>query len=208
MRRPVLALIVSLTLAVAACGGSDTSSDGVLSLETPNADLPAEPNAAATEAPDDETQLIAFSQCMRDNGIDIGDPTVDADGNASFGGLGRLGGGDGDGPPEGIQEAFEECGNLLEGLQLGFQERDFTDFEDTLLELAQCMRENGIDMDDPDFSDFGFGGGDGEGAGGGRGGGPFGNVDLNDPVFEAALEACSDIISGFGGPGRRFGSGE
>lgn len=206
MRRPLLALIVSLTLAAGACGGSDTSSDGVLSLETPNVDSP-EPDAAATEAPDNETQLIAFSQCMRDNGIDIGDPTVDSDGNASFGGFGRIGG-DGDGPPEGIQEAFEECGNLLEDLQLGFQDRDFTDFEDTLLVLAECMRDNGIDMDDPDFSDFGFGGGDGEGGGGGRGGGPFGDVDFNDPAFQAALEECSDIISGFGGPGRRFGSGE
>ena len=54
--------------------------------------------------------------------------------------------------PKGIREAFEECGDLLDGLNLGFQDRDLTEFQDTFLECcAECMRDNGIEMDDPDF---------------------------------------------------------
>ena len=110
--------------------------------------------------------------------------------------------------PKGIREAFEDCGDLLDGLNLGFQDRDLTEFEDTFLEFAQCMRENGIDMDDPDFSNFGPGGG-GDGGGdapGGRGGGLFGgDLDFNDPAFQEALETCRDVLAGFGRPGGRLG---
>ena len=101
------------------------------------------------------------------------------------------------GPPEGFQDAFDVCGDLLEDLQLGFAGGDQTEFQDQILEFAQCMRDNGYDMDDPDFSAFAPGGG-GDGQGPGAGGGPFGDIDFDDPDFQAAQEACADILAGFG----------
>jgi hypothetical protein len=58
-----------------------------------------------------------------------------------------------------------------------------TDPQDVLLEFAQCMREHGIDVPDPDFS------------GGGPGGGLFGGeIDPDDPDFQAAQQACQPIL--------------
>ena len=88
------------------------------------------------------------------------------------------------------------CPETIEGASLGRRGDDFdaTAFQDTLLEFAACMRDNGYDMPDPDFSNSGGGPGTG-------GGGPFGEVDRSDPDFIAAEEACGDIMAGFRGPG-------
>ncbi len=198
MNRNLPALIAALSLVFVACGtGGDTSS-GVASLEEEGpANAEASTESADVVEVDSEEQLLAFSQCMRDEGIDIGDPTVDADGFVSFGGFRDTVEGDADGGrPEGFPAAIEVCGELLEGLELRGATRDLTEFQDTLLVFAQCMRDNGYDMDDPDLSTFGPGNGN-EG-GPGQGGGPFGDVDFSDPMFIAAQEACGDILDGFG----------
>ena len=70
------------------------------------------------------------------------------------------------GPPTASAWTCPACGELLEGATLGFREGfDRTELEDTLVEYAACMRENGYDMPDPDFS--GSGAGPGAGPGGG-----------------------------------------
>ena len=67
------------------------------------------------------------------------------------------------------------------------------------------MRDNGYEeMPDPDLSSFGT---PGQG-----GGGPFGQLDRDDPDFIAASEECQDILAGFqrgpgGGGGGRGGQG-
>ena len=61
-------------------------------------------------------------------------------------------------------------------------------------------------MDDPDFTL----GGPGSGDEGGQGGGPFGDLDVDDPAFQAAQEACSEILGGLDrvpGAGRPGGGG-
>ena len=57
--------------------------------------------------------------------------------------------------------------------------------EDLLVEYAGCMRDNGVDMPDPDFS-------------GGGGMIDLGIADPNDSTFQAADEACRSILAGFG----------
>jgi len=61
------------------------------------------------------------------------------------------------------------------------------DGEEAMLEWAQCMRDNGIDMDDPQF-----------GADGGRFGfGPGGAAADFDPLsteFQTAMEACGNVL--------------
>ena len=200
MTKKLTLLIAVLALVAAACGGSGSDeADGVASLTDANSALD-DAAAAAEEIPDPvdaELALLAFTQCLREQGIDIDDPTVDSDGNPQ---LTRPDFGEG-GPPEGFREAAQSCQELLEGATLGRQQRDFTQFQDTFLAFASCVRDNGYDMPDPDFSSFGQ-----PGQGPGQGGGVFGAIDREDPTFVAASEACDDILAdigrgGFGGGG-------
>ena len=62
---------------------------------------------------------------------------------------------------------------------------DQTELQDALLGFAQCMRDNGVDMGDPDLRGFGPGGDED-----GQPGGPFGGIDLDDPDVGAAFEVC------------------
>jgi hypothetical protein len=196
------ALLV-VALLMAACGGTAAGSDsGVASLSDSST------TTVAAEA-DPEEAAIAFTECMRENGIDMEDPTVDADGNVipgrptdlpepdGEGGAGEVGPG---ALGEDLQAAFEECGDLLEGTTFGFTGEDQAELEDQLLALAQCLRDQGIDVADPDLS----GGPDivaGEGGDGLRANGPFG-IDFQDPEVQAALDQCQEYVPNFqGGPG-------
>lgn len=212
MRARLLLLPAVLAFAASACGGSDGVGDGVATLESDDPDSTLEVSEQAPDEVDAEQAMLDFAACMRDKGVDIEDPTVDADGNIQFGGL-RPGPGEEEGDFDGdaMREAMEACGEDLEGITLGFGGRsdiDVTEMQDTIVEYAACMRENGYDMADPDFS--------GAGPGSGGGGGPFGEMDPDDPDFVAAQEVCQDILgdtltgSGVGGPppGGEGGGGE
>ncbi len=198
MRNRHLALFAIVAVFVAACGGGESDDTGVASLDRTDATEQEAADAGTAEV-DQEQALIEFTQCMRDNGVDIGDPTVDAEGNASldFQGIdiGAL-------DEEAINAARNACEGHLEGVTLGFNLGDPTELQDMALEFAQCVRDNGYDIDDPDFSGLGGVIDNGDGApGGGAIRNPFGDVDFDDPAFQAALDACSYVLAGFGGPG-------
>ena len=155
----------------------------------------------------DEERLLAFAACMRENGVDFPDPVVEADGTVTFGfrpgggggGLQRLGeiGRDPD-----LPAARDTCAGMLEGLAFGPGQGgfDLIELQDRLLEFAQCMRDNGVDMGDPDLSRFGPGSSDDD-----QPGGPFGVIDLDDPDLSAAFAVCQQQLPQAGGP--RFGGG-
>ncbi len=194
---PGLSLALVFVLLLSACGaaaaddGSDSGSSGgiaTLADDAPSPDDSAGNDATSDDVADTETQLLAFSACMRENGVDMEDPTVDAEGNVQFGRQpGAAIGGQGGVSREEQQAAQEACGELLEGIQLGGGERvDQTELEDQLLEYTSCMRDNGYDMPDPDFSDNGH-----------SGAGPFGDaIDTDDPAFKTAAQSCDGIIGG------------
>ncbi len=196
-----LALLVAvLALVAAACGGS-SEAGGVASLSGDTDTTSAGDDADPAEI-DQEEAVIALTECLREQGVDLEDPSVDSDGNV------RLGQPDLDGiddPREVLGEAFEACEDSLDGVVLGFGRPDDTEIQDTLYEFAACMRDNGYDMPDPDFSSFGPGGGDGSADGEGGVRGPLGDLDLDDPAFQAAQGACEDILAGFGPGGGRLG---
>ena len=197
MRR-LAAILISFTFVIAACGGGDNADGGVASLDDSATSVDTD-DVEEVQIADTEAQLLAFSACMRDQGLDFDDPTVDSDGNIQLQGRRQGGGGQGGGGQggnEGFPEAFQVCGDLLDSLDLGFRDRDNTGQQDAFLEFAECMRGEGIQIQDPDFS---AGGGPGGGPGGG---GIFGDLDPNDPSFEAALETCGDILGNLGGGGR------
>lgn len=204
MKRWSLPVVLALSLFAAACSSADESAAGVATLNDPveaEAEQAASDEAGAASDEDQEQALMEFAQCMRDNGVPMGDPTVDTEGNLSLGGGFR----DVEGlDRETIQGAREICGDLLEGVALGFQQQDRSEFEDLFLEYAECMRDEGY-TDMPDS----FGpGSDGPGSGSPGEEPPF---DFEDPEFIAANEVCQEIFadSGIGrlggGPGRAGG---
>ncbi len=189
--------VLALSLVLAACGSGGGSADGVASLEDPTA------TTTATTAPavSQEDAVISLVECIRAEGIDISDPEVGADGNVDLRSLFRQAE-DGQFDREEMQAALDMCEEELAAVTVGFtRDFDLTEIQDQLVVWAQCMRDNGYDMDDPDLTNFGT-----PGQGGGPGGGPFGDIDPADPDFVSASEACEDVQPGFG-PGGRAGPG-
>lgn len=187
-----LALLVAvLALAAAACTSASGAEVASLSDDEP---VPATGDTPAETDVDDEDAILAFSACMRENGVeDFEDPELDGRGGMSFGFRGD--GGDSL-DMETMRSAMEACQEHLEGLAFGGERVDRSEIEDQLYEFAACMRDNGVDMPDPDFS-----------GGPGEGGGPFISLDADDPEFAAAMEACEEVFGGSLDRGARPGGG-
>ena len=196
MKLKLAILIAALAVIAAAC--DESTDEGVATLSDTDVVVQEAETAAAGA---DEEAILAFAACMRENGVpDFDDPVVNADGSIEFG---RGEGTFADVDRDVMEAAFGTCQEDLEGVAFGPGGGDFdmTDIEDTMVEFAACMRSNGYEMDDPDLSSFGPGG-NGEGESG-EGGGPFGEFNEDDPEFQAAFDACRDILAGFepGGAG-------
>jgi len=152
---------VLLAGALAACGGGGGATDGVATLSNSES---GEATVTTLSSGDTEKALLEWVTCMRGEGVDVPDPTVDADGNLTLRPGNQGGERSGDqqaGPPDrdSLQAATTTCGNPPEGA-LGFNEEDRQSFQESALKLSQCMRDQGItDFPDPDFSNFGPGAG-------------------------------------------------
>ena len=182
-----------MALVAAACGGGADEPGDVASLENAGTSTSQQGiDPATSEQLDTEPAFLGLAQCLRDEGIDVADPTVDAEGNVDLQGIFAAAE---DLDQAEIEAATEACSEYLEDVVPTFSDFDFTELQDDLLEFAGCMRDNGYDMPDPDFSNFGIPGGDGPS------GGPFGELDFQDPAFEQALQSCQYILAGFTGPG-------
>lgn len=202
IRTTTIAAFLALGLLAASCSGPDSDS-GVASLETDakgtDSQEQLQSDEAVAEPVSDEEAILAFAACLRDEGIDVEDPTVDADGNLRPPRPRDLGQED----LEMVRAAMNSCSEHLENVAFGLDAADRSEREDQLFEYAACMRENGYDMPDPDFSTFGQ---PGQGGGAG-GGGPFGAIDQDDPTFQTAQEACAGIFGGDRVPGGGPGGG-
>ncbi len=167
--------ISAIALIVAACSSGDDSSD-VATLTS----IDDSPVAEIVDSANDEQALIEFSACMRDQGVDFPDPIVDSDGYPRFDFAN----------PEDIDrdalfEAGEACREYLEGVVLGLPDFDTAEFNDTFLEYATCMRENGFE-EIPDRIDMVA-----------MMQGKEIPIDPTDPDFIAADEQCRDIFAEF-----------
>lgn len=200
-------LVTVLLVLASGCSGSDGSTEGVASLSGAAEDQSAAAPSDEVPQQTQEEALLAYAACMRENGVDMEDPIVDADGNVQFQFRPGAGPDAENFDRETVQAAREACADLFAGVTFGFEPPDQTEIQDNLLAYASCMRENGYDMDDPDFSNVGprsAQSGDGEQ---GTFQGPFGDIDPSDPDFIAANEVCSDILAGFGPGGGGPGGG-
>ena len=148
MNRSWAAFAGTATLALLATGcTSATEESGIVRLDDSDSGTAT---VAAVDAGTAEEQAIAFAQCMRDNGVDFPDPTVDADGSPIF--SGAFGGGEeGEFDPQGtsFQDAMTACGDLLEGLTLGGgRSFDSDTMNEALYAYTQCLRDEGLDVGD------------------------------------------------------------
>lgn len=183
MRKSITLLLGIIIMLFLAC--SSTSSD-VASIDTTEATRVAV-QTSNDDSPiqTDEEKVLEFTQCIRDQGIEIQDATVDSDGNLQ--------------PPRPVEgasmnfqelrPAFEECRKSLEGLTFGRERVDVSEIIDDLLELTGCLRDAGFDVDDPNQENLREW---------------RGQFDFEDPALQKAFEECGSFgRSGQprGGPG-------
>ena len=169
------AALVALSLMTAACSGDTAISADVASLEV--GDTETTETGPLEDLVELERALFDLSACMRDEGVEVGDPTVDADGNVL---LGTPPGGESISDHGALMDAYAVCGDLIGGRSLGHGDADRTAVHDRLVEFAACVRDNGYDVSDPDFSN--------------SGGELFPGLDEDDPDFQAAQKVCEALL--------------
>jgi hypothetical protein len=167
LRHPLKQIVtlaaIGASTALVACGGGDDD------------------DSADAEANFEDAQ-VEFAQCMRENGVDMPDPEPGQSGINL-----RLGEGV-DPDSESFQNAREECEPIIQDAIPEGERPDPSEARDQGVKFAQCMRERGVNMPDPQVDSEGrvtFGGGGGEDI-------------LSDPDFEEAQEACQEEVGGFG----------
>jgi hypothetical protein len=168
MRRHLVGVALTLTVLLAGCG-QEKKSAGVASATGGG----AAPSASASATTDPE-QARKFAQCMRENGVpDFPDPGPDGQFDPS---QMRSSGLD----MQKLQKGMTACRDLApnggQTTQLDAQQQE------QLRQFAQCMRDNGVDMPDPDPNSGGFG--------------PNGaNLNTADPNFQKGLKACQGKLA-------------
>ncbi len=138
-----VALLLVVSLVTSACGSHP---EGVASLTETGVTATPTPT---TEPPPDlvegEAALLAFTQCMRNQGIEYEDAVVDANGIIQRPQL-----------VEGFETtraevgaATEVCGGHIEGLTFARERADLSEVTDKAVALASCLRVAGVEIDDP-----------------------------------------------------------
>jgi hypothetical protein len=132
------------------------------------------PTAQGTEQPslDEEVRALAFAECMRGNGVDMPDPAPGEGGlREAFHGIQE------DYDQATIEQALAACQDLLP--QRAHEGGHDSAREEVVLALAQCLREQGLEVPDDLF----------------EGGGLH---DMADEELRAAMEECRDVVAGGG----------
>jgi hypothetical protein len=138
---PMLAAGICV-LALAACGGDEAG--GGAEPEQTGQQQQRDGGGQPEPANQQQEAALKFTRCMRENGVDIPDPTF------SENGLPRIDGPEGDPNDPAVRRAEEKCRrHLLEGGTPPTEE-ELQQANEDLLKFARCMREHGIDLPDPE----------------------------------------------------------
>jgi hypothetical protein len=178
--------IIGLALAaLTACGSPEADDDGVASLAgaTPASGTGATPTPTTTV--NEEDRAFAFAACMRENGVDMADPEINADGGIRM----QLGGPKGKAVDKKTIEAAQQKCKEFEPFGGKPPKLDPKQIE-AMQKMAQCMREHGVDVPDP--------GEDGlveihKESKDGKGTNAAG-INPDDPKVEAAIKACQKYM--------------
>jgi hypothetical protein len=161
--------LAALFALVTACGGGGEADDGVASLDEPAAE-----KDAGEEKLSDEDQMLKYTECLRENGVEVEDAPAGGGGAVALPAM----------PLDDVEgnEAFEKC---EEHLPNGGEPEELSAEDlDAMRKQAKCLRDHGLDVPDPtaenpmmEFNDTG------------------------DPeAMEKAMEACGMGISVEGAP--------
>jgi hypothetical protein len=161
----MLGLLLALALAVAACGGGGGKPSGVASLGGGKATATTRAGGGS-----DREAALAYARCMRQHGIDMPDPTFDAQGHTAQ----QMPPGVGPDDPK-FKAANQACQQYLPGG--GAPEKPNPQEQQQMVQFARCMRQHGVDMPDPKPG----GGIDADAANG---------ANPDSPKFKAAERAC------------------
>ncbi len=181
-----IALVVISSLFLAACRSNSNDVATLQGAERTQVDASKED--ASDPVLDNEAKMMALTECLREQGIEVLDPVVDADGNV-------------DKPefPEGVEwdeeamgPAWEACEHHLEGFT-GWGKEDTDASEqaaqlDQYIALATCLREKNYDLYDPTAGTLDAWMGDFKNA-----------IDWKNPATVADYEACTGETVGEGG---------
>lgn len=182
MRIMTASAVGLLAVTLAACGSAEQNSDKVASAGRPTSSQSHAADAKQASAGDGKDPFLKFTQCMRDNGVDMPDP--DANGGVVVDGskVDR----------ETYQAAEKACQKDLPNG--GEMQQMPAEYLNKLRAHAQCMRDHGLPKY-PDPSPDGAVTFDTK------------DVDPRTPAFEAAEKACKDKMPSMEEAARAGGSG-
>jgi len=130
-----------------------------LALAVTSAGGGADDERSATSADDRsprEDAALAFADCMRDNGIeDFPDPEIDDDGGISIGDAlaDQRDTADFKAAEEACEPALPAAEPTPQGLELPPEQ--IADLQEQWLAVAECVRSQGYEIDDPHVDDYG-----------------------------------------------------
>lgn len=195
------AAVLACTLAVlAGCSGSTSEGGDVQSAnDVPSlSSIPASSDQASdgTDDPDavnDEDAVLAWAACMRGEGVDVPDPTVDENGQ-----LGFPQGNDIDITSPEFAAANETCGAELANVDVGISDEQITEVKDAFLRFTECLRGEGLAV-----GDFQFGNGNARRVVLGEQGSELidlvapavDGLDPDNPAHQAAVNSCEPELS-------------
>jgi hypothetical protein len=129
-------------------------------------------STSSTSKLDPEQALLRLTRCLREEGLDVPDPKVDASGNLQLftGERPRF-----DPDSAVAKNAIKVCQKYIQGIIQSFSADDLADIRDATVAYAQCLRKEGYDVPDPNFLSRE---------------GPFPTIDRNDKRFIEADKVC------------------
>lgn len=147
MRTATLTFATTGLIALA-CG---SISPDVATLDKASGTIRIEPIAATSVPVSDEAKVMAFTQCMRDQGIQYKDPIVDSNGNVQR-----------PVPVEDVKytraelaKPYSACSDHLEGITFGRERPNLVEAVDRAVKLSTCLRSKGFKIDDPTIETLG-----------------------------------------------------
>lgn len=121
-------------------------------LSACSSEMNAVPSLDATPMPDntgseqdDEALVMAFAECLRGEGMEVTDPTVDADGNILLPELAE----GASATRDDWKSAYEVCGGIIENISISKKKVDRSAQLETYIEIATCMQDRGFDIEEP-----------------------------------------------------------
>ncbi len=193
---PALATIALTVALTSGCGGSSGSAQVAQLATTPSTTTEPGGTTPTATTQDFQSAVLAYTGCLRSHGFQIADPDFSGGAGSGRGLFGQLRA-DRNNPK--FKKADAQCRSLLAASRPQISTARRQQFQDAALKFAQCMRKNGVDVPDPNFSQ----------GGGAGGGGLFGGSGLNrnDPKVQKATQVCRKVFTNAGLGGGRFGGG-